>query len=404
MNPDWTLGTLQAPPKVLPSWIIRTGPVLVPVRSADARPAASGLASVRTPRGQVVLLDDDGRAVHDLRRLERLLVTEAPAPSPARRFPAAVPAAVRRRLARVDHELRRRLVRAPRLGFSVGADAVGWLAHYAAGTRPVNPWPGGRPAAFVVTHDVEEGRERRALQLARAEASIGLRATWFLIPAQWRRGRLPDKLRELGHEVACHGIDHSGREAYAAAGELRDAARRLGLGTPAGYRSPRFACPPTHADKIGEAFQYDSSRPETRQGRRRAGWSGCGTIFPFLERPGLIQLPVTLPADLDLLDEGYDWPQVLVAWRAKWRWIREGKGLGLLCTHVPAPGGPLAALPFLEELVADDQVWTGTGAELASFLAAGARDAAALRPWAGAVERPKPRPARRLPLVEARGS
>jgi hypothetical protein len=391
---------------VLPSWILRTGPVFVPVRAADVRPAATGLAWVRTPRGQVVLLDDDGKAVHDLRRLERLLVTEMPAPSPVRRFPTGVPAMTKRRLARMDHGVRRRLVRSTRLGFSVGADAVGWLAHHAAGTRPVNPWPDGRPAAFVVTHDVEEGRERRALQLARAEATIGLRGTYFLIPAQWRRGDLPDKLRELGHEVACHGIDHSGREAYATAREFQEAAHRLGLRTPAGYRSPRFACAPTHADKVGEAFQYDSSRPETRQGRRRAGWSGCGTVFPFLERAGLIQLPVTLPADLDLLDEGYAWPQVLVAWRAKWRWIREGRGLGLLCTHVPAPGGPLAPLPFLEELVADEQVWTGTAGELASFLAAGADDPGALRPWAGAVARPKPKPRleRRLPIVEARSS
>lgn len=402
MNADWIMGTLQAPPKVLPTWITRTGPVFVPVRAADVRPTATGLVWVQTARGQVALLDHDGAAVNDLRRLERQLATEAPANGRVLRFPPVVPAAVKRRLARVDHGVRRRLLRSPRLTFSVGADATGWIAHYVAGTRPVNPWPDGRLAAAVVTHDVEEGREPHALRLARAEAALGLRATYFLIPAQWRRGCLPDKLRELGHEVACHGIDHSGREAYAPADDLRKAAALLGLGTPAGYRSPRFACPPGHAGRIGEVFQYDSSRPETRQDRSRSGWAGCGTIFPFLERDGLIQLPVTFPADLDLLDEGYDWAQVLIAWRAKWRWIREGKGLGLLCTHVPAPGGMRGPLPFLEELAADDQVWTGTAGELASFLTASSRHPGTLRPWAGAVERPKPTPDRRLPMLATR--
>jgi peptidoglycan/xylan/chitin deacetylase (PgdA/CDA1 family) len=396
VSPDWIMGTLKVAPRLLPTWMTRVGPVFVPVRQAAVRPAGGGLAAVGTARGWVSLVDDDGKSGHDLRRLERLLATEAPFPTGARRYPTFVAPAVRRKLARVDHELRRLVARAPWLAFSVGTDAVGGLAHYVEGTSPVDSWPDGRAAAFVVTHDVEESRERRALDLAKAEAEVGVRATYFLIPEQWRAGRLPDKLRALGHEIACHGIDHSGREAFAPVEALQDAARRLGLSRPFGYRSPRFACGPTHPDRIGGVFQYDSSRPDTRQLRRRAGWAGCGTVFPFLEGDGLIQLPVTLPTDLDLIDEGFDWPQVRVAWRAKWRWVREAKGLGVLCTHVPAPGGWAEVMPFLEEVAGDREVWTGGAGELAAFLAGRSHAGGALRPWRDQTERPRKRPPRKL--------
>jgi peptidoglycan/xylan/chitin deacetylase (PgdA/CDA1 family) len=380
---------------MLPPWIARTGPIRVPVPRAALRPAAAGLAAVVTPEGRALLVDAEGRPALDLHRLEWSLAAEEPFPAVPGRHPARIPGPARHALARLDHRARRLLLRAPRPAYSVSADAVGFLARRTAGTAGVFPWPDGATAGFVVTHDVEQSRERQTLELAEAEAGLGIRATYFIIPARLRRPELCDRLRELGHEVACHGLDHSGAEAHAPVAAFRAAADRLGLVAPFGYRSPHFACAPSHSARIGAVFRYDSSRPDIRPGARGGRPLGCGTIFPFTEREGLMQLAVTLPTDLELLDEGYDWRQVRTAWRAKWRWIKEGKGLGLLCTHIPAPGGSREVVPFLEEVIGGDRTWVGTAGELASFLVSRSSGQPVLRPWMAVSDAP----ARSLPLA-----
>ncbi|MBM7789577.1 polysaccharide deacetylase family protein [Tenggerimyces flavus] len=382
MSDTWTIGELSAAPRLLPQWIVQTGPITLPAPVSALRSSRGGMAEIRTSQGFMALLDADGRPKHDLYLLQQQIATESSYPMARRRYPTRVPLLVRRKVARFEHELRRlRGVRC-RPAFAPAGDAVGALARHADQLVERTPWPDDKRSAFVVTHDVEAECPDRVVQLARSEAELGIRATYFLIPSQWRDQALPEQLRELGHEVACHGLDHSGREANAPLADFDAVIRKLGLGPPLGYRSPHFACPDAHAMRVGALFAYDSSRPDTRWRGRRIGWLGCETIFPFVEHNNTIQLPVTLPTDLDLLDDGYDWSKVRLAWRVKWRWISDARGLGLLCTHIPAPGGETEVLPFLTELVGDDQAWIGTAGELAEFLTAKARPDGTLRPWA----------------------
>jgi peptidoglycan/xylan/chitin deacetylase (PgdA/CDA1 family) len=390
LNPDWALGTLWVKPGVLPSWIARTGPIFIPVPRSALRPAGSfrAIAHVRTPAGDAPLVAEDGTALYDLERLERLIVSERAVRYRPRVYPTRVPPVVRRKIARVEHELASLLSSRARLTFSLGGDAIGALWTFTRDRWREHPWPSGRSAAFVVTHDVDERRPHDMLALARDEKALGIRATYFLVSSQWRGSDAVETLRSLGHEVACHGIDHSGREELAAPRELAEAAS-LGLQRARGYRSPRFACGPSHADKVGAVFQYDSSRPETRWAPRGPSWTGSGTIFPFVEGARLVQLPVTLPTDLDLLDAGMDWDQARIAWRAKWRLVEEGGGLAVLCTHVPAPGGPSEVLPFLESLLAQEDVWVGPACDLVSFLLEHSASSGALRPWTHARQRMK---------------
>ncbi len=397
LSSPWTVGVLECAPRVLPMWVERTGPHLVPVLRTALRPAPHGLASIRCAEGSAVLLDSSASPALDLELLEQAIVREEPFSSSRwpRWYPGFVSPVVRRRIARAEHILQRRLGRPVPALTCPGADAVRALRDHALGRRSATTWPEDAPSAFVVTHDVEQARANDVLALARAEARLGVRATYFLVPSEWAGRGLVPALLELGHEVGCHGVDHSGQEAFASPEQLQAAAGRLGLEPPIGYRSPRFVCPPGHGRRLRPVFSYDSSRPDVRQGRPRMRWSGCGSLFPFLEDGGLLQLPVTFPTDLDLLDEGYSWPSALLYWRAKWRLVQEAGGLGMLGTHLPAPGGWQPALRFVEDVRAEGKAWIGTAGSLAAFLRLKEEKPGALRPWM----RTEPRPRRPPPVM-----
>jgi hypothetical protein len=403
LNRNWVLGTLETAPGILPTWLARLGPAVVPVPRTALRPtpAVRGPAVVRTPVGSVPLIASDGSAGVDLERLEQAIVTEQPYVQHPAIYRINPPVALRRRVARAEHVVRGLLPHRAAAAYSFAADAVAALWAYSRGLRTRDPWPDGRASAFLATHDVEGGDAADVLELARAEAGLGVRGTYFLVPTLWRDTSLPAALRDLGHEVACHGLDHSGRETYAPPGQLLAGARSLGLTGITGYRSPRFGCAHGYGDKIGCVFDYDSSRPETRRHFGGPLWSGCGTVFPFLDGRELVSLPVTLPCDLELLDEGRTWAQTVITWQAKWRLIREAGGLGTLCTHLPSrPGAVRAVVDFLATVRAEPSVWQGTAAQLVAFLRESSTHPGRTRPWREFESRPG-LAGRRLPLLVA---
>ncbi len=376
------VGLLRCRPGTLPRWLDRSRPHFVPVRPSELRPTRTAAASIDCHRGQFVLIDVDGDPTYDLDVLERALAREEWS---ARGRPVDAPKlapAIRDRLARMHHAYQRfRGWPAPPL-MSFGADAVHALNDYVEGMHSEHPWPKGKRSALVITHDVERASMNSVLELARLEASLGLRAVYFLVPALWGGRRLVSELIAMGHEVAVHGIDHSDRDRHATPSTLAQAARSLGLATAAGYRSPHYWCDDGHASRLVGAFLYDSSRPDTRFARSPRAWSGCGTVFPFLDECGLLQIPPTVPSDLELLDAGYSWGQIRVAWRAKCELIREAGGLALISTHLPSrSAGLTGAIEELAQREVLDSVWQGTGQELAAFLLAGMASHSALRPW-----------------------
>ena len=393
MNGTGSLGR-RTPPKVLLSWITWTGPVYVPVRRPTSAPGhGAGLGADAGRLGGAARRGRQGG--RDLRRLERLLATEVPARSGAHRFPRGVPAPVKRRLARLDHAVRR-LVHPPRLTFSVGADAVGWLAHYAAGTRPVHPWPDGRRR--LRGHPRRRGGPRGARPRARPRRGGAGPARHLLPdpgPAARRPARQASRARPRGrlprHRPFRPGGVRQGRRA---------ARRRLaGRRQPGGLPEPALRLPahPRRPDRRGVPVRQlapgDAPGAAGAAGgaaaRSARSWSGtgssssrspcpptstCSTRATTGGRCGSVKGQVAL-------DPG-------------------GQGLGCWAPTSSPRAAPTAALPLIEELAADDQVWTGTAGELAAFLAARPRTGDALRPWSEATKRPEPRPRRRnLPVL-----
>jgi peptidoglycan/xylan/chitin deacetylase (PgdA/CDA1 family) len=171
-------------------------------------------------------------------------------------------------------------------------------------------WPGGARAAVAVTHDVDAGwildAARSALldRILAEEGELGFPGAWYLVAKQVRlpaHERALRRIRDAGHELGAHGWNHDGRLRYLSPGRqaarIEKIARRLeGLGV-CGMRTPWYARSRALFEAIAGRFAYDSSVPNASGFFSAGTRSGCCSLFPYLPRPGLVELPMTLPPD-----------------------------------------------------------------------------------------------------------
>jgi hypothetical protein len=259
-----------------------------------------------------------------------------------------VPPRARRALARLLQR-GRRPSRFPRLPFEPSVDAVRWLR----GERV--DWPGGRPYALLLTHDVDTGRGAALIpRVAELELELGVRSTFFVCSDHYPLDleRLA-RLEELGFEVGSHGYNHDNRLAFLPERERRlrlDAiARRFRPAIPlSGFRSSSLGRTPALFRSLQGCFLYDSSVPDVDL----EGRGGCATVLPY--RIGsLAELPITLPMDSSLLYRGEDPRRVFESWTEKLSWIRRLGGVATGVLHAePQLGGHPAMLREFERWVA----------------------------------------------------
>jgi len=172
------------------------------------------------------------------------------------------------------------------------------------------------------------------LALARIEEDLGLRSAWFLAPGNYRIDRgLWGEMTARGHEVAAHGLRHDFKLPYLSprrmAARLDRCCELLAEFGAAGFRSPAFLRTPPLVEAVAARFVYDSSVPDTL---RLHGPDGTGCVFPWRLGP-LVEVPVTLPYDGELLALGLDARACFALWCRKAAWIRQVGGLVHLLTH-----------------------------------------------------------------------
>lgn len=85
-------------------------------------------------------------------------------------------------------------------------------------------------------------------------------------------------------------------------------------------------------DSINKYYLYDSSVPNV-EGYYSSKPRGCATARPFQYDNGLIELPLTMPSDANLLFQGYDHLQILDIWKRLAAMIHRSKGNIILLTH-----------------------------------------------------------------------
>ena len=193
-------------------------------------------------------------------------------------------------------------------------------------------WPHGKRWAWCLTHDVDTAVGYDNLEpLAQAEESRNLRSAWFFVPERYRveRGRLDD-MRQRGHEVGVHGLQHSGKlfssrqEFEKRRDRINDYIREwgvVGFRSASTYRNP-FWLPELDAD-------YDTSFMDNATLEPQRG--GICSVFPFMLSERMVELPITLPMDHTLINVLRQ--DVVEACTTKIDWVRSHHGLALSLFH-----------------------------------------------------------------------
>jgi hypothetical protein len=193
-------------------------------------------------------------------------------------------------------------------------------------------WPGGATWAFCLTHDIDTATGQAAsAAMAGVEEARGLRAAWFVVPERYPVDHgLVARLRDAGHEIGVHGLQHSGRlfasraEFVARRDRINGYARAwgaVGFRSPATYRNP-YWLPELDVD-------YDSSYMDNATFEPQRG--GVCSAFPFMLSERMVELPITLPMDHTLVNVLR--ADVLAACSAKLDWVRAQHGLALPLFH-----------------------------------------------------------------------
>ena len=237
--------------------------------------------------------------------------------------------------------------------------------------RPVpflDPWPGGRSWALVLTHDVETDAGYRNLDLLRGpERELGYRSSWNFVPLRYQvADDTVRALQEEGCEVGVHGLRHDGRDL----GSRRLLAKRLpGMREYAdrwqavGFRSPATQRQWEWMPRLG--FDYDSSYSDTDPYEPQPG--GCCSYLPYFNE-SMVELPITLPQDHTVFSILQN-PDADV-WVRKAQLLRERHAMVLALTHPDYAQDPRVAEGYrslLEGFRGDRTVWHALPREVAAW-------------------------------------
>lgn len=230
-------------------------------------------------------------------------------------------------------------------------------------------WPGGAPAAAMVTHDVEgpSGREFSS-RLMDIDDEFGVRSAFQIIPevpSGGSAGQL-EQLRARGFEVNLHDLNHDGylfqdRDTFLKrAAEINRYARAFdcrGFRSGAMYRKQAWF----------EAFEFsfDMSVPNVAHLEPQRG--GCCTVMPyFIGR--ILELPLTLAQDYSLFNILGQYSTAL--WCRQIDLIRRAHGLISVITHPDYLIEPRAQavyrslLSHLTRLRSTEGVWIATPGDI----------------------------------------
>jgi len=197
------------------------------------------------------------------------------------------------------------------------------------------PWPDENQYAFCLSHDVDTSSgQKNARKMADVEESLGFRSAWFLAPGNYTVDQdFWNDMSGKGHEVACHGLHHDFKIAFLPPHRMNSRLNRAIEGLESfevkGFRSPGFYMSPDLWEAVSDRFFYDSSIPDTTLLPCN---NGGVDVFPY--RIGsLIEIPVTMPYDGEMLALKLETEKRLVLWKRKAFWIKDVGGLIHLLTH-----------------------------------------------------------------------
>ncbi len=199
-----------------------------------------------------------------------------------------------------------------------------------------DPYPSRKDFAFAITHDLDtEFGQSQIDELLKIEEELGFRSCSFVVPGSYPLNRsLLASLIRRGHEIGCHDINHDNHLAFLSSTEIRK--RFDGISGfisnyhIEGFRSGSFLRTKAMLEVVQEYFQYDSSIPEKRT---QPYLNGCFRQRPFQLLGTLVEIPVTLPTDGELLSHMLSPSEILEIWITKVRMLSIINGCGVFLNH-----------------------------------------------------------------------
>jgi hypothetical protein len=189
----------------------------------------------------------------------------------------------------------------------------------------------------VLTHDIDTAPALRWLDtIAAAEQDVGARSCWNIVPRHYEIDY--SQLEHLvadGHEIGVHGIWHTNREAFlprdALERELEALAGLRALFDIRTYRGPSWYRTQAMFDVLAGYFDVDLTALDVDL-ICPGGPGGVGLARPYAIRPGLIELPCTLPFEAPVL-LGPRPNGLLDLWRPKIEMLKRSGGMVIVNTH-----------------------------------------------------------------------
>jgi len=192
------------------------------------------------------------------------------------------------------------------------------------------------PPVAVLTHDIDTASGWKWVEpIVAIEAGVGARSCWNVVPRHYPIDYAQlDSLAAAGHEIGLHGIWHTNREAFlgeALAPEiesLADFRSRFAIRT---YRGPSWYRTQAMYDVLERYFDTDLSALDIDL-VCPGGPGGVGLARAFRIRPGLVELPCTLPFEAPILI-GQRPGRLVDFWRPKIELLQRAGGMAVVNTH-----------------------------------------------------------------------
>jgi hypothetical protein len=193
-------------------------------------------------------------------------------------------------------------------------------------------WPDGHKGCALMTHDVETETGRAFCKtLMDIDDSFGVKASFQVIPEE-RYVVSPDFLEEIrqrGHEVAVHDLNHDGHLYKSKEQFVERAAKINDYGKK--YRTEGFRAGVLYRKQVWYEelhFAYDMSVPNVAHLDPQRG--GCCTVMPYFIGD-ILEIPVTTVQDYTLFNILGDYSTKI--WREQTRIICERSGLMSFIIH-----------------------------------------------------------------------
>jgi glycosyltransferase involved in cell wall biosynthesis len=265
-------------------------------------------------------------------------------------------------------------IRFPRWPYDFSADILREIC----GREFKVKWADGKKYCAIFTHDVDTSKGMGHVKdFSDLEEKYGIASCFYFVSSYYPLDdKLMKELLEKGFEIGSHGYNHDNKLAFLGKKGIEERIRKvkkvMDKYRAVGFRSPSLLRTDELFDVLRKNFIYDSTVPDTDMLSPVSIRNGCCTVFPFVKR-GILEIPITVPMDAQLLLMGYKPEKILRLMKEKIMKIKKIGGVAVINIHpeehFSANKKMLEVYENLLQFVSSDKdAWICRAKDLAGYL------------------------------------